>query len=89
MPEYAGLFQKMPVNACGMDFIHKCRHFPNPAPCTGQCRFAFTYLLGYELGFWQQFDLRMLMQCWANNWALSREKSISPLFIEPQRHDAI
>ena len=31
MPEYAGLFRKMPVNASGMDFTHKCRHFPNPA----------------------------------------------------------
>ena len=30
MPEYAGLFRKMPVNASGMDFTHKCRHFPNP-----------------------------------------------------------
>ena len=30
MPEYAGLFRKMPVNATGMDFTHKCRHFPNP-----------------------------------------------------------
>ena len=30
MPEYAGLFRKMPVNANGMDFTHKCRHFPNP-----------------------------------------------------------
>ena len=31
MPEYAGFFRKMPVNASGMDFTHKCRHFPNPA----------------------------------------------------------
>ena len=31
VPEYAGLFRKMPVNASGMDFTHKCRHFPNPA----------------------------------------------------------
>ena len=30
MPKYAGLFRKMPVNASGMDFTHKCRHFPNP-----------------------------------------------------------
>ena len=30
MPEYAGLFRKMPLNASGMDFTHKCRHFPNP-----------------------------------------------------------
>ena len=30
MPEYAGLFRKIPVNASGMDFNHKCRHFPNP-----------------------------------------------------------
>ena len=30
MPEYAGLFRKMPVNASGMDFTHKCRHFLNP-----------------------------------------------------------
>ena len=30
MPEYAGLFRKMPVNASGMDFTHKCRLFPNP-----------------------------------------------------------
>ena len=32
MPEYAGLFLKMPVKASGMDFTHKCRHFPNPEP---------------------------------------------------------
>ena len=30
MPKYAGLFRKMPVNASGMDFTHKYRHFPNP-----------------------------------------------------------
>ena len=30
MPEYAEIFRKMPVNASGMDFTHKCRHFPNP-----------------------------------------------------------
>ena len=36
MPKYAGLFRKMPVNASGMDFTHKCRHFPNPA-LTGLC----------------------------------------------------
>ena len=30
MPEYAGFFRKMPVNASGMDFTHKCRQFPNP-----------------------------------------------------------
>ena len=30
MSKYAGLFRKMPVNASGMDFTHKCRHFPNP-----------------------------------------------------------
>ena len=32
MPEYSGLFRKMPVNASGMDFTLKCRHFPNPGP---------------------------------------------------------
>ena len=31
MPEYSGLFRKMPVNASGMDFSLKCRHFLNPA----------------------------------------------------------
>ena len=31
MPEYSGLFREMPVNASGMDFTLKCRHFPNPA----------------------------------------------------------
>ena len=31
MPEYAGFFREMPVNASGMDFTHKCRYFPNPA----------------------------------------------------------
>ena len=30
MPEYSGLFRKMPVNASGMDFTLKCRHFLNP-----------------------------------------------------------
>ena len=30
MPEYSGLFRKIPVNASGMDFTLKCRHFPNP-----------------------------------------------------------
>ena len=30
MPKYARLFRKMPVNASGMDFTHKYRHFPNP-----------------------------------------------------------
>ena len=24
------LFRKMPINASGMDFTHKCQHFPNP-----------------------------------------------------------
>ena len=32
MPKYAGLFRNMPVNASGMDFTHKCWHFPNPDP---------------------------------------------------------
>ena len=30
MPSYARIFRKMPVNASGMDFTLKCRHFPNP-----------------------------------------------------------
>ena len=30
MQKYDGLFRKMPVNANGMDFTHKWRHFPNP-----------------------------------------------------------
>ena len=30
MSEYSGLFRKMLVNASGMDFTLKCRHFPNP-----------------------------------------------------------
>ena len=34
VPKYAGFFRKMPVNASGMDFTHKCRHFPNPASVT-------------------------------------------------------
>ena len=29
MSEYAELFWEMPVNASGMDFTHKCRHFPS------------------------------------------------------------
>ena len=31
MPKYAGLFRKIPVNASGMVFTHKCPQFPNPA----------------------------------------------------------
>ena len=38
MPKYAGLFRKMPVNASGMDFTHKCQHFPNPAVNTGKTK---------------------------------------------------
>ena len=34
MPEYSGLFRKMPDNTSGMDFTLKCRHFPNPDPQT-------------------------------------------------------
>ena len=46
MPRYARLFRKMPVNASGMDFIHKCRHFPNP-DCI--CSYMVTALMGADM----------------------------------------
>ena len=30
MQEYAGLFRRTPINASGMEFIHKCWHFSEP-----------------------------------------------------------
>ena len=37
MPYYARLFWKMPVNASGVDFSHKCPHFPNPDENSSHC----------------------------------------------------
>ena len=37
MPKYSRFFRKMPVNASGMDFTHKCRHLSNPAVTKKLC----------------------------------------------------
>ena len=42
MPEHAGLFRKIPVNASGMDFTHKCRHFPKPG---SRITWIFMYII--------------------------------------------